>query len=144
MFRRLCNALGAPELVDHPDYRDGPNRSRNRVALNAALAEYTRQRTSAEWVRILNEASVATGPIYTVDQTMTDPQVQHLGIAKAVNHPLLGAIEVVGQAVHLERTPQPAQMRRPAPAPGEHTEEVLASLGYDAGAIAGLRTRGVI
>ncbi|MBI2887324.1 MAG: CoA transferase [Chloroflexi bacterium] len=144
MFRRLCAALGAPELVEHPDYRDGASRSRNRVALNAALAAYTRQRTSAAWVQVLNEAGVASGPIYSVDQTLTDPQVLHLGIARPVDHPVLGALQVVGQPVHLERTPQPAQMRRPAPAPGEHTEEVLASLGYDAGAIAALRSRRII
>ena len=75
---------------------------------------------------------------------VADPQVEHLGIATPVAHAQLGWIRVVGQAVQLERTPQPPQMRSAAPELGEHSDEVLASIGYDAETIAGLRERGVV
>ena len=73
-----------------------------------------------------------------------DEQVLHLGIARPAAHPTLGEIELVGQPMQLERTSQPAQMRSAAPALGEHSDEVLTNLGYDDGAIAGLRARGVV
>ena len=144
IYERLCSVLAAPELLERPEYADGPSRSANRAALNAALGAITTKRTSAEWIETLNEAGVPCGPIYAVDAMIEDPQVQHLGIATPVPHPQLGEIKVVGQAFHLERTPQPSKMRNAAPELGEHSDEVLASLGYDAEKIAGLRERGVV
>ena len=144
LYRRLCDAIDAPELIDHPDYADGALRSRNRAALSAAIAERTKTRSSQQWVELLNEASVPCGPINTIDQTFADPQVQALGIATPMDHPALGGVEVVGQAVHLTRTPQPPRVRMPTPALGEHTDGVLSELGYEAAAIADLRERHVI
>ena len=60
-----------------------------------------------------------------------------------MDHPELGTLQVVGQPVHLEATPQPAAARLATPALGQHTDEVLAGLGYDDAAIADLRARGV-
>jgi crotonobetainyl-CoA:carnitine CoA-transferase CaiB-like acyl-CoA transferase len=77
-----------------------------------------------------------------MDEVFTDPQVQHIGIAQPVEHPTLGRIEVVGQPVTLSRTP--SAIRTPTPERGEHTDAVLRELGYDDGAIAGLRERGVV
>jgi crotonobetainyl-CoA:carnitine CoA-transferase CaiB-like acyl-CoA transferase len=144
MFHRLCNALGAPELLEHPDYRDGRSRSRNRAKLNPIIGELTRKRTSQEWVELLNEAGVPCGPIYTVDQTMNDPQVKHLGIAKPATHPRLGEYEVVGQAITMSRTGGRPDVRMTTPDLGQHTDEVLTSLGYSAEEIAKLRQKGAI
>ena len=130
--------------MEHPDYRDPRARSRNRVALNSAIAEVTRRRTSQEWVEALNQAGVPCGPIYTVDQTMSDPQVKHLGISKPAEHPRLGRYEVVGQAITLSRTGGRPDVRMPTPDFGEHTDGVLGSLGYNATAIAELRRKGVV
>ena len=142
MYRRLCKALGADSLADHPDYYSDKLRSKNRDALNAALNEFTRARSSAEWIERINGAGVPCGPIYKMDEVFADPQVRHLGIAQTVAHPALGEIEVVGQAVTLSRTP--SAIRLPTPERGEHTEAVLRELGYDDQAIAGFRARRVI
>ncbi len=142
IYRRLCRALDAPELADHPDYKTGRLRSQNRKALNAAIEAITRERDSAEWIDRLNRAGVPSGPIYTIDQVFADPQVQHLGIAQAVEHPLLGTTRLVGQAVTLSRTP--SRLETPSPELGQHSDEILRELGYADADIAGLRQRGVI
>jgi crotonobetainyl-CoA:carnitine CoA-transferase CaiB-like acyl-CoA transferase len=54
----------------------------------------------------MNEVGVPCGPVYTIDQTFADPQVQHLEIARPVDHPKLGPIKVVGQAINMTRTPE--------------------------------------
>ena len=117
-------------------------RSDNRDALHAAIGEKTRTRPGHEWVEILNEAGVPTGPIYDVGETFNDAQVKGLGMDPSVDHPRLGRFRVVGQATKLTRTPD--RMRAPTPEIGEHTDEVLTGLGYDTAAIADLHARDVI
>ncbi len=118
-------------------------RSRHRKALNEGIAQRTKEKSSAHWVKALNDAGVPCGPINSIDQTFAEPQTQHLGIAKPVRHPKLGDIKVVGQPINLTKAPQP-DAYRPTPELGQHTDEILAALGHDAAAIAGLRSRGVI
>ena len=122
----------------------GGARSKNRHALNAEIASVTRTKTSDEWITIMNEAGVPCGPINTIDKTFADPQVQQLGIAKPVDHPKLGEIRVVGQAVNLARTPQPPKMRRATADLSQHTEEVLKEFGYSSEEIASLRERKIV
>jgi formyl-CoA transferase len=98
--------------------------------------------TSADWIDRLNEAGVPSGPIYRMDEVFADPQVRHLGIAQSVHHPALGDIDVVGQAVHLDRTP--SRLNATAPERGQHSDEILAELGYGADAIDTLRRAGII
>ncbi len=141
-FGRLCRALGAQELLEDARYADETARSANRDALNAAIEDYTAQRDSADWVDLLNRAGVPCGPINTIDQVFADPQVQHLAIAQPVEHPTLGRINLVGQAVELSRTP--SSLRTATPERGEHNEAVLRELGYDDAAIAALRAKQVI
>jgi len=142
IFRRLCKAIGAEALVDDPDFATDVKRSQNRVRLNAEIAERTRTYASRELVEKLNAAGVPSGPIYSIDQTFADPQVEHLGMGIPMPHPTRGEVRVVDQAVKLSRTP--SVIDRPTPALGQHTEEVLAELGYDADAIARLRRDKVI
>ena len=144
MFERLCGALGCPELVSHPDYADDGSRSKNRAALNRVLGEYTARRPSEEWVIVLNEARVPCGPINSIDRTMTDPQVRHLGIEKVMAHPELGDVGVVGQAATLSRSGGRPDVRLYTPDQGEHTADVLAALGYDGAAVEALKAEGVI
>jgi len=131
-----------PELATNPDYKTGKSRSDNRKALNAAIEAVTKTRTSAEWIERLNKAGVPSGPIYKMNEVFADPQVQHLGIAQTVHHKTLGDIALVGQAVTLSRTP--SRLRTASPDAGEHTDAILAELGYSQGDIARLREKGVV
>ena len=143
LWRRFCEAAGAKDLLDHPDFATVVSRAKNRDALIAHLNEIIRRHPNAYWVELMNRAGVPCGPINTIDQTFADPQVRHLGIAKPIDHPKLGPQKVVGQPIHLSRYPQPEKLG-PTPDQGEHTDTVLRELGYDAEAIAAFRQRGVV
>jgi crotonobetainyl-CoA:carnitine CoA-transferase CaiB-like acyl-CoA transferase len=142
MWQRVCNAIGRPDLLERAEFKGERNRAQNRAALNTALNETFGERTSAAWIAILNEAGVPSGPIYSVDQTFADPQVQHIEAAAPVEHPTLGTIRLVNQAARLSRTP--AALATASPELGEHTEEILHELGFGSGEVAALRERKVI
>ena len=142
MWRRLCRALGRPELAEDPDFVTDPDRSRNRARLNAILGDIFRTATTEEWSKRLAEADVPSGPIYTMDQVFADPQVRHAEVAAPLEHPRRGPIRVVNQVVGLERTP--ASIVMPLEDKGASNDDVLAELGLSAATIAELRSQQVI
>ena len=143
LWVRFCEAAGARHLLEHPDFATSELRSSNRAALNQAIAAVTRGQPNRHWIELLNAAGVPCGPINSIDQTFAEPQVAHLGIVKPVSHPGLGEIRVVGQPINLAAAPLPDRFR-PTPELGQHTDEILRGLGYDAAAIADLRARKVV
>jgi formyl-CoA transferase len=102
----------------------------------------TRQKTSAEWIRLLNEAGVPCGPIYKINESFADPQVQHLKMAQPVKSPALGDLTILGHPVSWGDTRNP--IRTPAPELGQDNEDVLTSLGYTKDQMADLAQRGII
>lgn len=141
-WRSFCGVLGRPELASDPRYDSVEKRYAARPELRVLLEEIMSTQDSAYWLDACEKASVPAGPIYSVDAMFDDPQVQHLGIAQPVTHPVLGDIRVIGEPVGLSRTP--ASVVSPTPDAGEHNDEILAELGYDAAAIAQLRADGAI
>ncbi|OGA02599.1 MAG: formyl-CoA transferase [Betaproteobacteria bacterium RIFCSPLOWO2_02_FULL_62_17] len=142
IWKRLCEALGKEEWLALPEYASDPLRVKNRKPLNEALNAVLATRTSAQWIDVLNEAGVPCGPIYNLDQVFDDPQVKHLGIAASVKHPVLGEIRMQNQPVTLSRTP--GRVAVPTPELGEHTGEILASIGYASEDIGKLRSDKVV
>jgi formyl-CoA transferase len=137
MWQRLCKAIGREDLLARAEFSAQPKRAQNRSELNAEINKALAAKRSAEWIEALNAAGVPCGPIYTMDQVFADPQVQHIGAAAEVEHRKLGRFRVVNQGVRLSRTP--ARIASAAPEVGEHTDEILAELGYGKEDIAQLR-----
>ena len=90
IWRRFCEALGAPGLADHPDYATLKSRSANRDALNAEINSRTRGDSSARWIERLNQAGVPCGPIYKINEVFDDPQVQALEMVQQLSSKILG------------------------------------------------------
>lgn len=142
IWERFCRAIAADDLLNDPRYKDGTSRSTHRDVLNAAIETYTQRYASADLIDLLNKAGVPCGPIYSIDQVFRDPQVQHLEMARTVQHPQLGSIQLVGQPFTLSRHSN--DLRTATPERGQDTETVLAELGLSATAIAALRARHII
>jgi crotonobetainyl-CoA:carnitine CoA-transferase CaiB-like acyl-CoA transferase len=142
MWQRFCDALGQPEWQDRAEWSTSKGRSEHRAEINRAIAGVTATRPSLHWIELLDEAGIPCGPINTVDQVFADPQVGHLCLARAVAHPRLGGQRLVGTPINFEGIDN--EIRRPTSETGQHGSEILAQLGYDEDAIAGLRSRGVV
>lgn len=127
-WQRLCQTIGREDLITHPDYLDERLRIRHRAALNAVLEPIFLQRSVRDWVETLNNGGVPTGPVYTIPEVFKDPQVEHLGVAQTVETELGQTVHVVGQPVHLSRTP--SKLVSSAPDWGAHSTEVLKEAGY--------------
>jgi crotonobetainyl-CoA:carnitine CoA-transferase CaiB-like acyl-CoA transferase len=142
IFERLCRVIGAEQLIHDERFKTVALRGKNRPALNEAINQCTQTQTTAVWIERMNQAGVPCGPILNMQQTMQDPQVQHLNMAQPIKHPKLGDIEVVGQAVQMSRSA--LRTFSAAPELGEHNAEVYGSLGLDAAALQALKNEGII
>lgn len=137
MWPRLCKALGREEWITHPDFATKEVRRKRRKETNAAIEEITMSMDSATLLARLDAADVPAGVIYDIGQTFNDPQVKHLKMSQKVKSKKLGELNLLRQPFNLSRTP--SQLALPTPEFGEHTDEILKEIGFDAGEIARLR-----
>jgi crotonobetainyl-CoA:carnitine CoA-transferase CaiB-like acyl-CoA transferase len=142
LLRSFCEVVGLPGLTADPRFASTASRSANRAELNALIAEQLRTRSTASWVAALNEAGVPCGPVYRMDEVFADPQVRHLEMTQAVEHPELGRLDLLRNAVRM--TDGPRTVRTPTPEPGVHSTEILTDLGYLPADIDRLREQGAI
>ena len=146
-WEALCRTLASDGvdtsvLREHPDFATPPLRARHRDAVHQAVEACLVTRGAAEWLRRLNEAGVPSGPINSIDQVFADPQVRHLEMVEQIDSPYFDPLRVVGQPFRLSGAG--SGVRRRPPEAGEHTDEILTSLGYTTEAIAGFRARGIV
>jgi formyl-CoA transferase len=142
VWERLADALGKPEWKTKPEWNTAAKRSTDRKALNAAIAEITKHKPSAHWVALLEEAGVPCGPINTIDQVFADPQVQHLGISTPMTSATRGKVNVVASPINMEGTRK--DIRLATGDAGQHTDEILRTVGYTDAQLKEMRTKGVI
>ena len=148
-FSRFCAALNHPEWATDPRFASNTLRVQHREALVELLLSVTRTQTTAHWITLLEDKAVPCGPINDLGQAFDDAQVKARGLV--VNQPVapvqqawVATKTIATVASPLRLTATPPVLRRPPPALGEHTDEVLAELGLDATQRAALRLSGVV
>jgi crotonobetainyl-CoA:carnitine CoA-transferase CaiB-like acyl-CoA transferase len=139
---RLCGAIGAPELAHDPRFATNGDRVEGRAALRPLLAARFAMRSTVDWLAALDAADVPCGPIHDVLAAFSSPEAEALGMNVELEHPAWGVIRQVGVPFQLSATP--ASVRTAPPTLGEHTDEILAELGYDAAEVARLRRSGIV
>jgi formyl-CoA transferase len=142
LWERLCRALGRDDLLADPRFTTNADRMEHRNVLAAELESVLTGRDSAEWETALLAAGVPCGPIRDYEQVARDPHTLARVMVVTMQHPVEGEIRGLGLPLKLSGTP--GEIRRPAPVLGEHTDAVLAGLGYSAGQIAALREQGAV
>ncbi len=139
---RFCEAIERPDLLDDPRFATNADRVTWRDALFPILQEVMLARRSEDWLAVLERADVPAGPVNTVDQALSTPQVEAREMVQEVAHPTLGPLRMVASPLKLEETPP--TIRRHPPLLGEHTAEALGEvLGIGGAEIEELRRKGV-
>jgi crotonobetainyl-CoA:carnitine CoA-transferase CaiB-like acyl-CoA transferase len=138
-WQKLARALGLSDLAADPRFEKNQGRVANRAELEGILEKTIGALDREALLERLEEADVPATPVNTVDQVMNDPQTAERGIVQRVRHPRLGEIPVVGTPLRFSR--MSPGVRRAAPLRGEHTDTILADLGYTPEQIEGLRTK---
>lgn len=143
MFRRWCRLVGREELFDDPRFADDDRRWENGDILNDIMQGWCSGRTTAEVMDLLEEAKLPAAPLTSPQQVLDDPHVRAMGYLHRMPFP--GAprpVPITETPFRLSATP--ATLRTRAPLLGEHTEEVLAEVGYSPARIAALRDSGTV
>jgi crotonobetainyl-CoA:carnitine CoA-transferase CaiB-like acyl-CoA transferase len=141
-FRRLCAALELGALWTDTRFATPRLRAVHRDTLTDMLNAKLRLQTTADWISILHRQRIPCGPILNLQQVFSDPQVLHNGMVVEYDHPTAGHQRLLGCPLKLSEVA--VDVRLPAPALGEHTEELLAELGYSPMLIAKFRRDGVL
>jgi crotonobetainyl-CoA:carnitine CoA-transferase CaiB-like acyl-CoA transferase len=142
IWKRFARALGRADWIEDERFANAPARSENRDALGEEIEAITATRPTSEWIDVMNEAGVPAGEINDIGQVFGDPQVRHLGLAQPVQGHENPEARLLGQPIHMSRTP--SQIAAPPPKAGQHNEEILAEIGFDPAQIAAMKQDGAI
>ncbi len=125
-WSRFCDAIGIPALAADPRFRTNVERVANRAALRPIVEGVLAGRTAAEWAERLEAAEVPVARVRDLAEAFADPGILARGMVVTVEHRTLGPVRLPGIPARHSR--DPGTIRRPPPALGEHTAEVLAEL----------------
>ena len=129
IWQKLAKTLGHDDWISNPLFSTALARSQNRDQLGEKINKCTIYKTTTDWIAMLNEGGVPCGPIYSIDEMFSDPQVNFLNISQPVINTEAEEISLLTQPVSLSRTP--SRLAKAAPEIGEDTDKILAELGHE-------------
>jgi crotonobetainyl-CoA:carnitine CoA-transferase CaiB-like acyl-CoA transferase len=141
-WKRFCEAVGRPGWIDEPRYRTNADRLAHREELVSLIDAILGDRSTAAWIEAFSAVDVPCGRIRPVPEALDSPEARARGMIVEVEGADGEPLPLLGPAVRMSASP--ARVRRRPPGLGEHTDEVLLSLGYDGTEIAQLRNERVI
>ncbi len=140
MYPMLCTLLGCPELGQDPRFKTGKDRMANLDELIDLLNARFRTRTTADWLPLLEEAGIPSGPVLSIQEMLSHPQTLARDMVVAVEHPVAGRVETIGLPAKFSETP--GGVVSAAPLFGQHTREVLSEAGFSTADIDALMAEG--
>jgi len=141
-WERIVKVIGRPNLAADPRFLTNGDRMRNLAALTPLVAEPLKARDSAHWIREFEAAGIPVGPVNRIGDMLADPQVAAREMVVEVDHPRAGAVKALGLPIKFSDTP--GSVTRAAPVLGQHTREVLESLGYTGAEIDRMKAEGAV
>ena len=142
LWEAFCREMGVAQWLSDPRFATAAARHENKEELNELIEQELCRDSGDRWVKRFNAVGVPCGPVNTVAETFSDPQVQHLEMATPVVHPTAGDIEIIRNATNMEGVP--SQIRMPSPLKGQHSKEVLLEFGFTEEEIEELSLGGVV
>jgi formyl-CoA transferase/CoA:oxalate CoA-transferase len=143
LWGRFCDALGVAETLGaDARYSTNAERMKHRPELHAELQAIFSTRPAEQWLAMFRAIGIPCGAINEVDEILNDPHILARGMVVEMEHPVAGDIRVLGNPMHLSHTPP--TYRLPPPSLGQHTDEILAELGYVTEEIVAMREGGVV
>lgn len=141
-WESFCRVVGREDLIADPRFATNRLRVASRDELIPQIEEIFLRKPSDGWIHLMEEAGVPCGPVYSMGEALSDPQVVMNGMVVEMEHPTIGKIRNLGSVVKFAGTP--VQYRTAPPLLGQHTESVLSELGYSANDIAQMKSEGVL
>jgi crotonobetainyl-CoA:carnitine CoA-transferase CaiB-like acyl-CoA transferase len=141
-WERIARTIGREDLLADPRFATNGDRMTHLSELTPLIAERMKTRPSAEWIRELEAAGVPAGPINRIGDMLADPQVAARAMVVEVDHPKAGRTRALGMPIKFSDTP--CRVTRASPLLGQHTDEILASLGYTIAEIDALCAQGAV
>lgn len=129
MWVKLCSLLELDHLTTDPRFITNAERMQHRHALKEELESSLKRKTRMEWTPVMIENGIPAGPINTLADVFTDPQVEACNLVQSVEHPVIGAMRQVGLPLDFGGETGNVSVRTAPPVLGQHTREVLAAYG---------------
>ncbi|HWQ61776.1 MAG TPA: CoA transferase, partial [Negativicutes bacterium] len=141
-WQRLCKAMGRPDLIGDERFEINDKRARNQEILLPLIGAWSSRHGTEELLAILGDNGVPAAPVLTVGQMVDDPHIRARNMMVTVNHPVAGEVTIPGNPVKMSASEDNTPL--PSPVLGQHTDEVLAELGYSAAKIAALKAAKIV
>ena len=141
-WQRFCVIADLGDYVNHPDFATNFQRVKNLSKTTELVQSRIKLKTVEEWIELLRQEKIPCAPIHSLGEALTHPQVQESGLLVKTKHPVLGEMQSIGLPITFQSEANRADMA--APLLGEHSYEILESLGYGNEQIAQLNQQGIV